>query len=235
MKKFAIISTCLNNPTEWELKHRQSVDFQTLRHEARHWYIDAAKQPIPMSSLANVVNMVSECDPETIVCWLDGDDWFATPTALERVATEYDKGAWMTWGQFRYWPGGEHGWARDWEPDAHRCATHRNWVWRMTHLKTFRAGLFQAIPEGYLCKNFGKDTPHICPNYFTRATDNAVMFPMIDMARERGHFIPDVLVEYNSTNVGSAHNDPRIQAEENEQVRIIRAMPPLPRLDKQPW
>lgn len=232
MKKFAIISTCLNNPKEWEIRHRHSVDFQTLRHEARHWYIDAAKQPIPMSSLANVVNMVCECDPETIVCWLDGDDWFATPTALERVAAEYDKGAWLTWGQFRYWPGGEDGWAKDWDQAVHELGWYRHQVWRMTHLKTFRAGLFQAIPPEYLVdpRSNGFGT-----RYFTRATDNAVMFPMIDMARERGHFIPDVLVEYNSTNVGSAHNDPRIQAEENEQVRIIRAMPPLPRLDKQTW
>lgn len=233
MKKFAIISTCLNNPKEWEIRHRHSVDFQTLRHEARHWYTDAAKKPIPMSSLANVISMVCECDPETIVCWLDGDDWFATPTALERVAAEYYKGAWMTWGQFRYWPGGEDGWAKDWDNTSFETADWRSRTWRMTHLKTFRAGLFQKIPLNYLTKrepDFTHDR-----EYFTRATDNAVMFPLIDMARERGHFIPDVLVEYNSTNAGSAHNDPRIQAEENEQVRIIRAMPPLPRLEKQPW
>ena len=65
-----------------------------------------------------------------------------------------------------------------------------------THLKTFYAKLFKKIKkEDLLYKG----------SFYPMAWDTALMIPMLEMARERHLFIPDILYVYNTTNTISDH------------------------------
>lgn len=241
MIKFAVVSTCYKNPPEWKKRHCDSVDAQRAHVELTHHYIDAAEQDVPLDSISNVFNVVSKLPPETVVAWLDGDDWFAHPMTLDVVEDVYiETHAWLTWGQFRY-STGDIGWAYDYTAKEHRDAAYRKLPWRTTHLKTFRAGLFQQIPGECLLDQatLVVDSPtaliSILP--FTRCCDLAVMFPMLEMCPpEFARFIPFVLSAYNFENPLSQHNaSGAIDAECKRQEVAIRAMRPLKRLGQRPW
>lgn len=218
-----VVSTALNPRAYWRIRCERSVKMQTV--PATHIYIDAEKEG--GTCIDNLCKAILPLPPDEIVAWVDGDDWLAHERVLERVEDEYELGAWMTWGQFRMWPDGEKGWASDYSAEVHASAGYRRDVWRATHLKTFRAGLFQRIPTQHFILSNMKP--------ITRAVDMAVMYPMLEMARERGHFIRDVLYYYNVRNPMSAHNNSVINEDERLQCRYVRGLPPLARLEERPW
>jgi hypothetical protein len=182
----------------------------------QHVYIDAAESGGVCSE--NLYSIIHNLTPETIVFWVDGDDWLANEAVVARVLREYQRGAWLTWGQFRY-ADGFAGWAA---PSDGRPPRHQPWCF--THLKTFRAGLFQQIALGDLQRS------RSAADWVTRAVDQAVMFPMLEMAGPgRGAFIPEVLYIYSGRNTTAPVED------ENTEARRIRAMTPYKRLEKKPW
>ncbi len=222
-----VVSTAFNpNP-----EHRRNCELSVLSQTvcAQHVYIDAAKEG--GAATENLYNVVTNLDPFAIVVWLDGDDWFAHDHAIERVVKEYHRGAWLTWGQFRYASG-----APGWSKEALVGVPPRQQTWFASHLKTFRAGLFHKIFQADLQKSTGRKIAdpvlghHPERSWVTLAVDQVVMFPMLEMAAERGHFIPEILHVYSGEN----STPEQVAAGVNESKRI-RSMNPYKRLEIQPW
>jgi hypothetical protein len=179
----------------------------------------------PYGQVENVERAVRSLAPDTIVIHLDGDDEL-TPGAVARVEQEYeDQNVWLTYGSFRRSDGVRD---RAWhEPFGMRYGSRpRQERWRASHLRTFRAGLFHAIPRSYL----------IDPqtgSYFRTCVDRAIMLPMIEMAGERYSVIQDVLCIYNHDHDRSMNEAER--AEESRTRNAVHSMPALAPLGYRPW
>ncbi|MCH9621152.1 MAG: hypothetical protein S4CHLAM20_05680 [Chlamydiia bacterium] len=143
-----------------------------------------------LGAMCNHYNMVSSCDDDEIIVTLDGDDWFLTDSALQRVNQAYlDPNVWVTYGSFRHWPG-------KWESknicvplEDLKEGRHREQEFIWSHIRTFYAGLFKQIP----IKQFKNDEGL----FFSVACDVAIMLNLIDLAREHVYCIPEILYSYN--------------------------------------
>ncbi|MFI4978424.1 MAG: hypothetical protein ACHQC8_07120, partial [Solirubrobacterales bacterium] len=183
----------------------------------KHVYVEASEQSEPRpSKTENFYRAVHALDPSDVVVCLDGDDWLAHERVLEKVRELHAAGAWLTYGSFRY-ADGRPGFAR-----AYPRSRPRGLPWLATHLKTFRAGLFQRIKEEDFKTTGGE---------WLFVTDMAMMLPMLEMAGpSRSVFCSDVLYVYNSatSNQESGSYDDRIK--ELEHARRIRLKTPYAEL-----
>lgn len=167
-----------------------------------------------VGAMANLYNAIHSCKNKDIIVTLDGDDWFAHDRVLERINHEYaDPNVWMTYGQFCY-SAGRIGFSHEIPSEVHEKQTYRTYEFVSTHPRTFYAWLFKLIKKEDLLYN-GK--------FYMVTWDQALMYPMLEMAGTRAHFIPDVLYIYNGEN---PINDGRIR---NDQVlhceQVIRRQP----------
>lgn len=197
----------------------------------------------PKPALANVWDMVSEVvrllGPDAVVCWVDGDDWLR-PGALDKIRAEYTDrpDLWMTWGSY-VTADGKKGVSGSYMPGENV----RRSEWRASHLKTFRAGLFQAIHSDELTGGAGMGSTYVDTDgsvvhhgWLTRAIDFAVMLPAIELAGlDRGRFIPDILYVYNWQ--ASFEKNATVEEKRHERATAdwIRGRAPQNRLEVAPW
>jgi len=125
--------------------------------------------------LRNLYNFVQTLDDDEIVCVLDGDDWLATPDALEKIQKAYEDSAIdYVYTNWVYSHNGESGISRS-IPDL-------NWnpytgAWITSAMSTFRAGVFKEISESNFLRRDG--------NWFTMACDQAYVLPILWYLRKR--------------------------------------------------
>ncbi len=211
---------------------------EECRHERRDdiWLM---KRDQNKSVLENVHEIIHSLEPSAIVVWLDGDDHLPHPEVLTCIRRLYDtEDPWMTWGQFVY-SDGRPGWASDYPAPIRVTRSYRNDVWRATHLRTFRAGLFQKIRKESLQRAVTFDELGFPPSggavahaeWIEYATDLAVMFPMLEMAQERGVFFPLTLCVYT----GSSQTSEGPGSPTWIEALRIRGLPKYERLQERPW
>lgn len=209
-----VISTGLNAPTKEKCK--ASVARQTLHsvEDFTHVYVESDPN---ICALDNFHNVAHECQPDDILVSLDGDDWLSHPGVLDRVNKAYaDPSVWLTYGSFVH-ADGRPGFASEYKTDDFRSQP-----WRATHLKTFRAGLFQKLTDEDL-KRDGR--------YRDLCWDMTIMFPMLEMAGlEHSRFITDVLYVYNYANAWERSASREEREREQRMVKELRGMPRKGRL-----
>ena len=168
-----------------------------------------------LKTMENTYNMVHSCEDNEIIVLLDGDDWFPHSKVLERLNKEYNKGVWMTYGQYQSFPDGGLGCSRQIPENVIKTNSFRKFRWCSSHLRTYYAWLFKKIKKEDLMHN----------NKFLEMTaDLAAMFPMLEMAGYKQSFIPDILYIYNCS---SPINDFKININlQQEMERKIRAIQP---------
>jgi glycosyltransferase involved in cell wall biosynthesis len=170
--------------------------------------------------LYNLYNAISGCADEEIILNLDGDDWLSTSWVLKKVNEAYSLGeVWLTHGTMVEYPTYTLGWSIPIPEEIIENNAFRSYRCP-SHLKTYYAWLFRKInPEDL--KHDGE--------FFSMTWDQAIMFPMMEMAGKRHAFISDVLYIYNMTN---PINDNKIDAKlQNDLESLIRSKPaytPLP-------
>ena len=216
-----VVSTAFNPPAKARKLCEASVRAQTVK--AKHFYVDAGS---PLTSLdceagapclANLTRMIKAWPPDTIIVWLDGDDWLAHPGVLARVQERYDVGAEVTYGSY-ITADGTKGIARPFQHNVFGEVEWRRHQWVFTHLKTFRAGLFQRI-------NVERDLK-VNGEWITSACDVAVMFPILEMAGpDRVSFIAETLCVYNFRNSGQV-KDPEHRRNEMAFEAYVRGLEP---------
>lgn len=219
----AVVSTSKNPPADARRRCLESVEAQrgavgeVLAFE--HHFFDSAQQSPSRSHWENLRAAIAPLPPETVVVSLDGDDWLSRPDALATVARAHAEGAWVTWGQFVY-ADGRPGFAA---PIASGTDIRRA-PWVATHVKTYRAGLFQRIEEPHFRGPDGQWLEH--------GRDLAVMFPAIEMAGlDRCRFLSEVLYVYNYANAGYFNSTPAWREREQLEVAWIRRMKPYTRIE----
>ena len=177
---------------------------------------------LKLGAMQNHYMAISKCKKNEIMVILDGDDWFFSSQSLKIINACYEnEDTWLTWGSYIEYPSGEIGNLS--KPVSKSLLLEgklRQQTWTTSHCRTFYAGLFQKVKK----EEFMMDG-----KFFSSGCDLAEMFPMLEMARERAKFIPDLLYVYNKSNPIS---DSIIHAKDRDEiVKIIRRRPALNRLN----
>lgn len=210
-----VVSTGLRSPTRsW------CIDSVQRQKGARylHLCVDAERQDPPRTKIENLRSSIERLPPDTIVCVVDLDDWLEHENVLARVVAAHRAGAWLTYGSFRYGDG-RAGFARP-------VIDARHGPWCATHLKSFRAGLFQAVHDEDLRGPVGP--------WIDRADDLAYMIPMLEMAAARALFISEVLYVYNYAHSWERSATPHELAHELACAQWVRSLAPYARLEVLP-
>lgn len=173
-------------------------------------------------ALANLYTAIMMCDAHDIIAILDGDDRFASENVLNVVNDMYSNhDVWLTYGQFKEYPNGRIGFCKNYPKEVVDLGAFRNYPMGPSHLRTFYAGLFHKIKiEDLIYEG----------DFFPMTYDLAIMFPMIEMAREHFMFCPTPLVEYNTAN---QINDHKVSKELQQACdRIVRSRGQYSKLEK---
>lgn len=181
------------------------------------------RNPQRVGALENIYHAVHGCRDEEVIVSLDGDDWFSDLYALKRVNEAYaSPDVWLTHGSFLEYPTKNHFWSIPIPEEIIDSAQFRTYRCP-SHLRTFYAWLFKQIRlEDLIYEG----------EFFPMTWDQAIMFPMVEMAAERHQFIPEFLYVYNMANV---INDGKVNGQLQGALEVyIRAMPPYKRLDRSP-
>jgi glycosyltransferase involved in cell wall biosynthesis len=162
------------------------------------------------------------CEPDDIAVFLDGDDWLACDGALSKISDLYDRyDCWVLYGQFRFLSTGRYGVSMPYADAEHFKTLRQHWY--SSHIRTFRAGVYQKIKEqdpDYECMLDERD------HWYQTAADLAVMYPVLELAGfERVCFNDEVLYVYNDE---SPLNDHRCNAAQQQRdTEHIRARKPF--------
>ncbi len=169
-----------------------------------------------LGAMANQYRAIQLIPDRAVVCIVDGDDWLAPHDVFSCLNRVYSQSStWMTYGQFVQWPSRDEGWCEEIPRRYVVQNAYREYEKNLSHLRTFYAGLFKQIQKEDLMFN-GK--------FLEMCADNAIMFPMAEMARD-GHvkFIPQVLLIWNGSN---DLNDHKVSQELQQQMdRWVRGLP----------
>ena len=158
-----------------------------------HIAINEEKQ-YALKNISMAIETIKEPRDKDIIILLDGDDWLASSLALSRLNEEYlDKDCFATYGSYVFHPWGTRGPEPSQYPEGVIENNYfREDIWRASHLRTFRYGLWKNIDHDDLKDENGE--------YYTMAYDQAIMLPLLEMSGERCRYIDDILHVYNKEN-----------------------------------
>lgn len=192
----------------WVQNQKKMIRFDLIRNRERS------------GALANIYRAIHEfCADEEIVVSLDGDDWLYDADVLKKINMAYSKGeVWLTHGTLLEFPNGGKGWSLPIPTEI--IAQNAFRLYRCpSHLRTFYAWLFKKIRLEDLQYE---------GQFFPMTWDQAMMFPMIEMAAERHAFISAITYVYNMSNpINDNKVDPQLQ---RDLEAYIRAKPPYQKL-----
>lgn len=169
----------------------------------RHSPIDKTKfklfnRTLNVGAMENIVfgiNTICKSDFDKIVL-IDGDDWLSSNDVLKYLNEVYnDPNILLTYGSYENSTGGQ---------GLNSCLNmsakdyRKSNIWCTSHLRTFHYGLWKRIKDEDLKDSRGK--------YYSMSWDQALMFPMIEMAdNDRIKYIDRTLYIYNTENPINDH------------------------------
>lgn len=171
-------------------------------------------------ALENLYNAIHSCDDYEVVVTLDGDDWLPDPHVLSYLNSIYASGnVWLTYGQFVEYPQNVVGWCSAHSQETVSLNKFRDHGSNASHLRTFYAVLF---------KNILKEDLMYEGKFYSMTWDQAIMYPMLEMAGERHRFVNRVMLVYNTANI---LNDHKVnEALQRYLATVIRKNPKYKRL-----
>ncbi len=193
-----------------------------IKEKKQEHRVTLLKNTFRQRQLANHYTAVHMCQDTDIIVNLDGDDWFAHTHVLSYLNNVYrNPEVWLTYGQYMCYPSSKKGHCR---PFPNIILEHYNFraykPWIASHLRSFYAGLFKHIKLADLLYQ-GK--------FFPVCADQAIMFPMLEMAGRKFKYIDEILYCYNCTSPINLYKIERHLQRLTEQV--IRAKPKYPQLN----
>lgn len=137
-------------------------------------------------------------DPNNIIIHLDGDDWLIDDMVLDRLNDFYnEKDCWMSYGGFVCWEGHSsdptlpYPQSTPYPEFIHKHKKYRKDLWRASHLRTYKAFLFQSIEKQDL-KMLNTD------EYYWHASDLSWQFPCLEICpQERIGLVDFYTLAYN--------------------------------------
>lgn len=188
---------------------------------ANHFNLHFEKNSFNKGKMQNVYDSIHEAKDDTVIVILDGDDWLPHENVLKYLNDVYGSDdIWMTNGSYIIEPTNEI--VRPTINENYWNGVIRHKSWEFSHLGTFKKELF--------CKVKRKDLMNKQGEYWATTSDQAIMWPMAEMAGPE-HFkaIDEVLYVYNRLNPLSddrAHRQDQLLTEQ-----IIRNKKPYSRLE----
>ncbi len=149
------------------------------------------------TALENLHNAIlNHCEKDDIVAIVDGDDWLSTINSLNVINDLYNSGEfWIVYGSSFASDGTKIN-SKKYTPEEFLAL--RNWNMYISHIRTFKAGLYFKIKE--------QDPEYKClkdkNNEFYKMTyDCAMLFPMMEMAGyDRIKYNEKLVYVYNRQN-----------------------------------
>ena len=153
--------------------------------------------PIRKTALENIHNaVINYCNPEDIVAIVDGDDFLLNKKVLSYINDFYNKNdCWIMYGNSTASDGSKiasKGYAQE------EFKMIRNGYFFVSHIRTFRAGLYHKIKD--------QDEEFSClkdknGEFYKMTYDVAMLLPMMEMAGyEKIKFNEKILYVYNREN-----------------------------------
>jgi glycosyltransferase involved in cell wall biosynthesis len=151
-----------------------------------------------LGALAGMVHAIPQlsCQDEDVIVVIDGDDWLAHPNvfaSLRKIYTEHDIA--LTWGQCEIYPQKELIGVRYAQPVTEmviKQKLYRDIPFVFWHLGTFKYLLWRHLKD--------EDLRDINGEYFRIMKDKATLYPLMEMAGEKVHFVDEILYIYNMEN-----------------------------------
>ena len=159
-----------------------------------------------LTALPNIHNtIINFCEPESIVALVDGDDSLANSRVLKVINKNYnEKDCWIHYGS-ALWVEENGNTRRGFEsmyPENEYKEIEKA-PFRVSHLRTFRSGVYHKIKEQDPNFNCMKDENG---EFYRSGYDTAIMFRLFNLTPyERVFFCNDVLYHYNFSNPISDH------------------------------
>tara|TARA_R110000851_G_scaffold58710_1_gene136176 strand:+ start:3309 stop:4061 length:753 start_codon:yes stop_codon:yes gene_type:complete len=168
-------------------------------------------------ALKNIHDTLDQTDPNDndIIVILDGDDWLAGDNVLEKLNNVYNlEKCWMTYGSYIEYPHRVRGkFASKISDHIIENKLYRESEWMASHLRTFRYKLWDKINTDDFI--FSKSGKHV-----KAAWDLAFVYPMLEMAGNRAHYVKDILYVYNRANpLNEDKINHNIQLSEENEIR----------------
>ncbi|MBC8411650.1 MAG: glycosyltransferase [Rhodobacteraceae bacterium] len=216
---FFIDDSSPDDTREWLSKH-----YTRMQNNASNKYdLNIVVSQVRKWKLLNLYEYVIKCDPEDVICVLDGDDWLADKTTLEKVWKEYqDPHVDYVYTNWKYSHNGEIGISKQ-IPENFKNWDPYSGQWVTSAMSTFRVKQFLKIP----ITNFFR-WDH---KWFTMGNDQAYVLPIIHqiMRQENGYnkikFIDEPLYVYQFTenpNKPRTQNDGGMRQDAHDSVTYIR-------------
>jgi glycosyltransferase involved in cell wall biosynthesis len=173
--------------------HTLSRVFQVLAKEKKPIDIRVINNKERKGALANLYHAIHTCMDDEIIVTVDGDDWLADPQVFTRLNAVYssEKPIWLTYGSFKLFPSNTVPPLYPIPEEIIETNSFREFGFIQTHLRTFYAWLFKKICKEDLLYH---------GEFFPMTWDQAMMFPMIEMAGERHAFLEEISYVYNRLN-----------------------------------
>lgn len=166
-------------------------------------------------ALYNIYHAVHSCPDTDIIITVDGDDKLANNLVFKKVNAVYSctTEIWLTHGYFHEYPYGFNDWSK---PIPRRIVQNNDFrsFTAPSHLRTFYAKLFKRIKKKDLLHN---------GEFYQMTWDQAMMFPMIEMAAERHYYFgpENLLYLYNRI---TPINDCKVNAQlQRDLEKVIRS------------
>ncbi len=148
-----------------------------------------------LNNISTLLNKKIDEPSKTIDILIDGDDYLYSGDVLNIIKDKYlQTNCLITYGSHLSSKGVQ---GKKYPRFVREFNLYRKYFWYASHLKTFRHDLWLSINENDLTDKNGQ--------YFSVASDLALMFPMLEMAGNRQEFIKDLLYVYNDENPISDH------------------------------
>ena len=171
-----------------------------------------------VGALCNQYTMVQEmaADDEDVVIILDGDDWLANDFVLKKLNEVYEKEeCWLTYGSYVRHPDGTKSsfHVSEYSDEIKKSGGFKeDPQWRASHLRTFKYKLAKKVEKEDLLDEDGL--------FYSMCADLAMMYPLMEMAREKVFFVEDVLCVYNEENPINDHKiDRQYQIDTGERIK----------------
>lgn len=155
------------------------------------------KNEVRKTALENIHDAImNHCDADDIVALLDGDDWFPNKKVLKYIDEQYkEHDCWIMYGQAN-WTNGQRGFASAYSPEEFESV--RKTPFKVSHLRTFRAGLYHSMEKQDANFDGLKDSNG---DFYKSSYDTAIMFPIMEMAGyDKTLFNDTILYIYNRDN-----------------------------------
>jgi len=159
--------------------------------------------------VANILDMLKECEEDDIVCRLDGDDWLTDLDCLAILNNRYNEtGVDVMWTAHR-WSFTDFNISKDLPRDADPYIH----PWVSSHFKTFRKKMISPVHDNNFRGSDGE--------YFKRIGDQAIYLPVLKNAKGNWHFEPRVMYHYtiDIKKETFESEDAQFQKEEGEFLR----------------